>query len=69
MYFMASGHLSYFKLFLKQRLRELLRVEGLQVVRLFAEADEFDGQAEFLLDRHHHAAFARAVELGHDPGR
>jgi hypothetical protein len=31
-------------LFLKQRLRELFRVEGLQVVRLLAEADEFDGQ-------------------------
>lgn len=52
--------------FLKQRLRELFGVEGLQVVRLLAEADEFDGQAEFLLDRHHHAAFARTVELGHD---
>ena len=45
-------------------MRELFGVEGLQVVRLFAEADEFDGQAEFLLDRHYHAAFARAVELG-----
>ena len=53
-------------LFLKQRLRELFRVEGLQVVRLLAEADEFDGQAEFLLDGHDHAAFARAVEPGHD---
>ena len=53
-------------LFLKQRLRELLRVEGLQIVRLFTKADEFDGQAEFFLDRHDHAAFARAVELGHD---
>ena len=52
-------------LLLKQRLRELFGVEGLQIVRLLAEADEFDGQAEFLLDRHHHAAFARAVELGH----
>ena len=54
------------ELFLKQRLRELFGVEGLQVVRLFAEADELDGHAEFLLDRHDHAAFARAVELGHD---
>ena len=53
-------------LFLKQRLRELFGVEGLQIVQLLAEADEFDGQPEFLLDRHHHAAFARAVELGHD---
>jgi len=56
----------YLILFLKQRLRELPGVEGLQVVRLLAEADELDGQAEFLLDRHHHAAFARAVQLGHD---
>src|ERR1039458_7977132 len=52
--------------FLKQRRRELLGVEGLQVVRLLAEADEFDRQAKFLLDRHDHAAFARAIELGHD---
>ena len=50
----------------KQCLRELFCVEELQVGRLLDEADEFDGQAEFLLDRHHHAAFARAVELGHD---
>ena len=33
------------ELFLKQRLRELFGVEGLQIVRLLAEADEFDGQA------------------------
>src|SRR5579863_8727352 len=31
-----------------------------------AEADEFDGKAEFLPDRHDHATFAGAVELGHD---
>jgi len=54
------------KLFLKQRLSKLLGVEGLQVVRLFAEADELDGQAELLLDGDDHAAFAGAVELGHD---
>jgi hypothetical protein len=39
--------------------RELFGVEGLQIIRLLAEADEFDRQAEFLLDRHHHAAFAQ----------
>ena len=39
--------------FLKQRLRELFRIEGLQVIRLLAEADEFDGQTEFFLDGHH----------------
>ena len=38
-------------------------VEGLQIVRLLADADEFsDGQAEFLLDRHDHPALARANE-------
>src|SRR5438445_6710738 len=55
--------------FLKQRRRELLRVERLQIVRLFADADEFDGQAEFLLKRDDHAAFARAVEFGDDEPR
>jgi len=36
--------------FIPQRTpRELFGVEGLQVVRLFAKADEFDGQAELLL--------------------
>jgi hypothetical protein len=29
-------------LFLKQRLRKLFGVEGLQIVRLLAKADEFD---------------------------
>jgi hypothetical protein len=62
------SHLPYLKKdsFLKQRLRELFRIERLQIVRLLAETDELDRQAEFLLDRHDHAAFARAVELGHD---
>src|SRR5437879_6490598 len=54
---------------LKQRRRELLRVERLQIVRLFAEADEFDWQAQFLLNRDDHAAFARAVEFGDDQPR
>ncbi|MDB6020597.1 MAG: permease of the major facilitator superfamily, partial [Pedosphaera sp.] len=49
----------------KQRLRVLLRVERLQIIRLFAEADEFDGQAQFFLNRHHHAAIAGAVQFGH----
>src|SRR6266498_5425839 len=46
-------------LFLKQRRCELFRVKRLQIVRLFSDADEFDGQPEFLLNRDHHAAFAR----------
>ena len=40
----AHGYFPGF-LFLKQRLRELLRVEGLQIIRLLTETDEFDGQA------------------------
>jgi hypothetical protein len=39
------------ELFLKQRLRELLRVKGQQVVRLPAEADELNRQTGFLLNR------------------
>ena len=56
-------------LFLEQRRRKQLRVERLQIIRLFADADEFDGQAEFLLKRDDHAAFARAVEFGDDETR
>src|SRR6185436_21171235 len=56
-------------LVLKQRRRKLLRVERLQIVRLFADADEFDWQPELLLNRDDHAAFARAVELGDDEAR
>ena len=33
-------------LFLKQRLRELFGIKGLQIVRLFAEADELDLDTE-----------------------
>jgi hypothetical protein len=62
----CAGKLFVVQLFLKQCLRELLRVERLQIVRLLAEADEFDGQTEFFLDGNHHAAFARSVELGND---
>src|SRR6185437_16942382 len=53
-------------LFLEEGLGELLWVEWLEVVRLFAEADEFDGEAEFFLDGDDHAAFAGAVEFGDD---
>src|SRR6266516_5454133 len=55
--------------FPKQRRRELLRVERLQIIRLFADADEFDRQAELVLNRDDHAAFARAVEFGDDEPR
>jgi hypothetical protein len=39
-------------LFLKQCLSRLFGVERLQVIRLLAEADAFEGQAGFLRDRH-----------------
>ena len=45
---------------------ELFGVEGLEVFGLFADADEFDGQAQFFLDGDDHAAFAGAVEFGDD---
>ena len=53
----------------KQRIRILLRIERLQIIRLFAEADEFDRQAEFFLDGDDHAAFAGAIELGNHQSR
>ena len=54
---------------LKQRRGELLRVEGLKIIRLLADADEFDRQAEFLLNGNDHAALAGAVEFGDDQAR
>ena len=62
----SRGAEAFGLLFLKQRLSELFRVEGLQIFRLLAETDEFDGQAKLFLDCHHHAALAGAVELGDD---
>src|SRR5947199_10503363 len=50
----------------EQRLGELLRVEGLQVVCFFAQANEKDRQAELFLDGDDHAALAGAIEFGDD---
>ncbi|MFM1942854.1 MAG: hypothetical protein RI897_1836 [Verrucomicrobiota bacterium] len=50
----------------EEGLGEGLGVEGLEVIRLFAEADEFYGYAEFLLDSDDGAAFAGAVEFRDD---
>ena len=41
-------------------------VEGLQVGRLFADADETHGHIEFADDGHQCSAARRAIELGHD---
>ena len=41
-------------------------VEDLQVLGLFAHADEADGDVEFLGDADDHAAAGRAVQLGED---
>ena len=54
------------RLFLKQRLCELFRVERLQIVRLLAQADKFNRQAKLFLNGHHHSPLACSVELGDD---
>src|SRR5947209_18270991 len=48
----------------EEGLCELPGIEWLQIIGLFAQANKFDGQAQLLLNGHHHAAFARAVEFG-----
>jgi hypothetical protein len=48
----------------EKRFREFLGIERLQIFGLLADADEFDGEAEFLLDGYDHSAFAGAVEFG-----
>src|SRR3974390_2027769 len=49
---------------LEQRFGELFGGEGLEILGLFAEADELDGDAELTLDGDDHSAFAGAVEFG-----
>src|SRR5674476_1300641 len=44
--------------------REDVGLEGAQVLELLADADELDGDAERLVDRHDDAALGGAVELG-----
>jgi len=53
-------------LLFKQRLGKLFRIERLQIIRLLPQPHEFDGQAEFLLNRDDHPPFAGAVQLGDD---
>jgi len=48
----------------EQRRGELLRIKRLQVVGLFAQTDEFDWQAQLLLDRDDHPTLAGTIELG-----
>src|SRR3990170_4440232 len=51
----------------RDRTREVLRIERLEIVETFA--DGVDGKLEALGDGHKDAAARRAVELGHhDPG-
>src|SRR5688572_9056721 len=45
---------------------EVLRAEGQEVLRLFADADELDWDAEVLGDADDRSAFGGAVELGYD---
>ena len=43
-----------------------LPIEWREIVELFAGADEARGNSKFILDRHDNAAFAAAIEFGHD---
>src|SRR6266550_2598016 len=43
-----------------------LSIERRKIVELFASADEPRGNSKFILDCHHNAAFAAAIEFGHD---
>src|SRR5687768_18575589 len=50
----------------EQRLHVRVRIEQLQVLRLFADADELHRQVELLLDAEDRAPLGGAVELGQD---
>src|SRR3989304_2612320 len=53
----------------RDRTREVLRIERLEIIETFADADGVDGKLEPLGDGHKDAPARRAVELGHhDPG-
>lgn len=54
------------KLFCEEGGGEFFGLKRLQIVCLFAYADEFDGDAEFLLNGNQHAAAAGAVEFCDD---
>ena len=54
------------RLIFEQGAGEGFGVERLEVVGLFSEADEFDGEAEFFLNTNDGAAFASAIEFSHD---
>jgi len=43
-----------------------LPLERREIVELFAGADEARGNSKFILDCYHNAAFATAIEFGHD---
>src|SRR5512136_1836633 len=45
---------------------EVFRIESMQIVDPFADADGVDGQAEALGDGDKNAAARRTIELGHD---
>ena len=55
--------------FFEQRLREILNLERLQIVGLFADAHEFHRDIEFLLNGYDHAATAGSVEFRDDQAR
>src|SRR5450432_721721 len=47
----------------EERIDESLRVERFDILRRFAEADEFYGNIELFLDRHHHAALCGSIQF------
>src|SRR5688572_29108256 len=51
---------------LQHLLHKRAALEEIEVFHLLARADEARGDAEFVLNRHHTAAFAAAVEFGDD---
>src|SRR6185312_1658337 len=53
----------------EDRLGVVCRAEGLQILGLFAQAEEEDRQLELAPDADQGAAAAGAIELGHDHAR
>lgn len=51
---------------LKQIFKVRIPIEWREIVKLFAGANEPRWNSEFILDCHHDAAFAAAIQFGHD---
>ena len=53
----------------EQRLHEFPGIKRQQIARFFPYADKPDRQSQFTRNRHHHAAFGCAIELGQHDSR